>query len=113
MLLKSNYVLLVSSLSLPPNALESIATTSGMWERFSQSGELSLIHYSIINGPAGQDFFSIGRVMLDQRILATAKGQPIDQSRHTLYTEIKAVTYHQLKVQKIEHGWIARVIFDV
>ena len=49
----------------------------------------------------------------DHHIQAKALGQPIDQATHNLYTEIKAVTYHQLKVQKIEHAWIAMVIFDV
>ena len=49
----------------------------------------------------------------DHHIRAKALGQPIDQSSHNLYTEIKAVTYHELQVRKLDHGWIARVIFDV
>lgn len=46
-------------------------------------------------------------------LLAMAGGEPIDQSRHVLYTEIKAVTYHNLMVKKLDQGWIARVLFDV
>ena len=49
----------------------------------------------------------------DHHLLAEAHGEPIDQSRHILYTEVKAVTYHDLKVQKLDQGWIARVLFDV
>ena len=49
----------------------------------------------------------------DHHILAKARGEPIDQSRHILYTEIKAVTYNDLKVQKLGQGWIARVLFDI
>ncbi len=48
-----------------------------------------------------------------QHIVAKALGEPIDPSRHELYTEIKAVTYHELKVQKQDQRWIARVLFDV
>ena len=48
-----------------------------------------------------------------QHLVANVFGEPIDQSRHELYTEIKAVTYHELKVEKQDQGWIARVLFDV
>ena len=48
-----------------------------------------------------------------QHISAKALGEPIDQSRHELYTEIKAVTYHDLKVAKAGQIWLARVLFDV
>ena len=48
-----------------------------------------------------------------QHIVAKAFGEPIDQTRHELYNEIKAVTYHDLKVEKLDHGWVARVLFDV
>jgi len=40
-------------------------------------------------------------------------GEKLDLSRHTLKTEIKAVTYHQLEVKKIVKGWEAQIIFDV
>ena len=51
---------------------------------------------------------------IDSRhLVARAAGEPIDQSRHVLHTEIKAVTYHDLKVQELDQGWIARVLFDV
>lgn len=44
---------------------------------------------------------------------AKAKGEKLDLSRHSLKTEIKAVTYHQLEVNKTATGWEAQVIFDV
>jgi len=41
-------------------------------------------------------------------------GETIDRSRHTLLTEIKAVTYHRLVVEKLPSGeWRATVLFDV
>ncbi len=42
-----------------------------------------------------------------------ASGEPVDHERHQLEHEIKAITYHGLKVQQTEQGWIAEVIVDI
>jgi SHS2 domain-containing protein len=44
---------------------------------------------------------------------AAARGEIVDESRHILDHEVKAVTYHGLRVERIEAGWIAEVILDV
>jgi len=44
---------------------------------------------------------------------ATCKGEKIDPERHRLKTEIKAVTYHGLKIQKNNNLWEVQVIFDI
>ena len=36
-----------------------------------------------------------------------------DPDTHEVKNEIKAVTYHQIKVDKTSRGWIAHIIFDV
>jgi len=33
--------------------------------------------------------------------------------RHTIKTEIKAVTYHQIQVKRSPSGWEAQIIFDI
>jgi SHS2 domain-containing protein len=33
--------------------------------------------------------------------------------RHTIKTEIKAVTYHQIQVKRSPTGWKAQIIFDI
>jgi len=38
---------------------------------------------------------------------------PYDPDRHTVKTEIKAVTYHQIQVKRTPSGWTARIIFDI
>lgn len=53
------------------------------------------------------------REMSRERISATCWGELRDPARHHISTEIKSVTYHQLKVEKTEQGWIAEVIFDL
>ena len=48
------------------------------------------------------------------RVTARLDGETIDSRRHTLLSEVKAVTYHQLKVERSpEGGWQATVLFDV
>lgn len=44
---------------------------------------------------------------------ATIRGEAIDPDRHTVYTEIKAITFHGLDVQETEDGWAVQVIFDM
>lgn len=44
---------------------------------------------------------------------ATCHGESIDSDRHTVYTEIKAITFHGLEVRKTEEGWTVQVIFDM
>ena len=48
------------------------------------------------------------------RLLAVAYGEPVDFTKHVVYTEIKSVTYHQLMVEQTpENRWMAQVIFDL
>ncbi|RMF69228.1 MAG: archease [Calditrichaeota bacterium] len=51
---------------------------------------------------------------IDQAELsAVVGGEKLDLSRHEIYTEVKAVTYHQLYVKQTAAGWEAQVIFDL
>jgi SHS2 domain-containing protein len=44
---------------------------------------------------------------------ATCRGEPVDHARHDLDHEVKAVTYHGLKVEQTAEGWAAEVILDI
>jgi SHS2 domain-containing protein len=46
-------------------------------------------------------------------LAATARGEPLDPARHCLTHEIKAITYHELKVEQTDDGWLAEVIVDI
>jgi len=46
-------------------------------------------------------------------LAAIVRGEPIDPARHELGAEIKAITYHGLKVEQTADGWLAEVIVDV
>ena len=43
----------------------------------------------------------------------TARGEPLDAARHKADVEIKAVTWHGLKVERTADGWLAEVIVDI
>lgn len=54
------------------------------------------------------------RVSVDENGLeATAWGEPFDPDRHELDMEVKAITYHGLKVEQDGDGWLAEVIVDL
>jgi SHS2 domain-containing protein len=46
-------------------------------------------------------------------LTATARGEPLDRARHTLAHEVKAITYHGLRVEMTAGGWLAEVIVDI
>ena len=66
-------------------------------------------------------FFSARRLVLcrfqvalyDGRLEATAEGEPLDLARHQPGMEVKAITYHGLKVESSADGWLAEVIVDL
>jgi len=54
------------------------------------------------------------KVELDEAGLrATARGEPMDLDRHRMEHEVKAITYHGLRVEQVADGWLAEVIVDI
>ncbi len=49
----------------------------------------------------------------DGRLEGTAWGEPMDRTRHDMDREVKAITYHGLKVERQPEGWLAEVIVDI
>ena len=41
------------------------------------------------------------------------RGEPFDPKRHPIEREVKAITYHQLSVERDGQGWHARVYVDL
>jgi SHS2 domain-containing protein len=56
--------------------------------------------------------FSISTVS-PEGLEAEVAGETYDATRHELHTEIKAATYHGLRVERKGDVWEAQVIFDV
>ncbi len=49
----------------------------------------------------------------EHSLTAIVKGEKYDMHRHELLREIKAVTYHQIKVVQDKDRWIARIVLDI
>lgn len=49
----------------------------------------------------------------DCRLQARVQGEFLDAERHFLEREIKAVTYHQIRVERVAGGWRAQVFVDL
>jgi len=64
----------------------------------------------------GGDFFPVdfeieemGETLLSARV----RGEAFDPERHPVEREIKAVTYHRLRVEEVDGRWRARVYVDL
>lgn len=49
----------------------------------------------------------------DSAMQATCYGERYDPKKHILLREIKAATYHDLRIEKFNNLYMARVIFDI
>jgi len=63
------------------------------------------------------DRFMVARVRVteagEHHIEATLLGEPYNPARHEIHTEVKAVTYHLLRVAKEADRWTGRVVLDL
>ena len=41
------------------------------------------------------------------------KGEPVAESRHDIYGEVKNVTYCEYEVRRTDDGYFARIVFDL
>ena len=64
-----------------------------------ESRRLLLSQFDVVIGPSG--------------LQATAQGELVDERRHVLEHEVKAITYHGLRVEQTNGDWIAEVILDI
>ena len=49
----------------------------------------------------------------DRSLTAIARGEPFDCARHQVKLQVKAITYHQLALDKTADGWRAQVYVDI
>ena len=47
------------------------------------------------------------------QLRAVCRGEPMDEARHQMDHEVKAITYHGLKVLETDNGWEADLIVDI
>lgn len=49
----------------------------------------------------------------DEKLTARAYGEHYDPDRHVIYTEVKAITYHDMSITHDDDGWNVQVVFDM
>ncbi|MEM3126544.1 MAG: archease [Candidatus Woesearchaeota archaeon] len=49
----------------------------------------------------------------NHKLQAIIKGEAIDQQKHKLKTDVKAMTYHMFKLEKMDKGYKATFILDI
>jgi len=82
-----------------------------------ESTEMLLFHFLqeiIFYKDAEELLFSRFKIKIDgNRLEAECFGEKINQKKHILNVDVKAVTLHQFEVKKTAKGWFARVILDI
>ena len=63
--------------------------------------------------PAKNDEREVPVPLFQWGLTATGRGEPIDPSRHQIDVEVKAITWHGLKVEQQSDGWLAEMIVDI
>jgi protein archease len=53
------------------------------------------------------------RALDDRSLTAIAHGESFDRARHQVKLQVKAITYHQLSLEKTAEGWRAQVYVDI
>lgn len=61
----------------------------------------------------GWIFIQFDVEVTENGLRAQARGDKFDPERHQPDFDIKAVTYHHLRLEQDPQGWIAEVIFDI
>ncbi len=56
--------------------------------------------------------FEISRLG-EAALSAVARGEKFDRARHHVKLQVKAITYHQLKLEQTPWGWRAQVYVDI
>ena len=105
------YALIADPAEIEPKHAISVSAVGDGWEELLQAWLSELLAEFNLRGFIGKQcaITRIERDAVDARI----EGESLDLKRHRFHTEIKAVTYHDLRVWQHGDKWRARVIFDV
>lgn len=77
-----------------------------------------LYHHDAFNYVFGKfKVISISEKVVDNEkmlcLTAYAYGEEFDRAKHEPRTVVKAVTYHQMRVERVDDGWVMEVVFDI
>ena len=70
-----------------------------------------ILYLSEIRGLVPAEF--VIHEITETSLCGEVRGEPFDPTRHPVEREVKAITYHQLSVERDGQGWRARVYVDL
>jgi SHS2 domain-containing protein len=105
------YALIADPAGIQTRQAISVSAVGDGWEELLQAWLSELLAEFNLRGFIAKQC-AITRIERDA-VAARLEGEPLDLKRHRFHTEIKAVTYHDLRVWQDGDKWRARVIFDV
>jgi SHS2 domain-containing protein len=103
--------LMVAPEGIEPREVRREVVEADGWEDLFHDWLSKLLRLFLMGGfvACRIDVDAISARKIDSRL----HGETLDLGRHSFLTEIKAVTYHELSVERIGERWRARVIFDI
>ena len=103
--------ILVEPESIQPSLQKQVMVESRGWERLLVTWLSELLYLFEVDQWLFREYDILS--LDENRLEAACRGEHYDPDRHEIKTGIKAVTYHQLSVQRVNDIWEATIIFDV
>ena len=97
--------------SVEPTEEKTIALTSETLEDLYLFWHQELLFRASVDHMLYKDF--LFDTLTERTLKARIRGEGIHFGKHRLKKEVKAVTYHELKIQKKDHLYSVQIIFDV
>lgn len=90
--------------------LTSLEAEDLMVQWLSELNYFLTVHQWIMHEIKNFNIRSAGKELI---LEAEVSGETLDSERHYIYCDIKAVTYHQLNIEKNANQYHTRIIFDL
>jgi SHS2 domain-containing protein len=108
---KGLFSLIIDPIEVSARKTWEIAVTAPDREALLVNWLNELIYLLDAEGVLFKDFEIIE--ITETALKAKGYGEKINTKKHHLKREVKAATYHQLKIEQTTDGWRAQVIFDI
>ena len=95
---------------LEPRQLRTVSLTAGSYEELLVAWLNELLFLFDSEGFLAKEF---SVKIKGNRLEAKVRGEPLPPAKADLKTEVKAATYHNLKIEKTQEGFKAEVVLDV
>jgi SHS2 domain-containing protein len=105
------FATMVSPVGIEVREARRVSVTAPEWPELLQRWLSELLVLFGTEGLVGVEV--VVEAIAPDAVSGVVRGEKFDGARHEFYSEIKAITYHELAVTRVDAGWQARVIFDV